>query len=89
MAFLTGLLVGSLNKVWPWKLTLTFRTNSHGLQVPLLQENVSPLSYQALTGFDSHLILGVGLMFAGVLLVVGLSVMGKKFREVEGSVKSD
>lgn len=89
LAFLTGLLVGSLNKVWPWKLTLTFRTNSHGVQVPLLQENVSPFSYQALTGFDPHLSLGIGLMLAGVLLVAGLSFAGKKFREAEGSAQAD
>src|SRR5690554_7335303 len=30
MAVATGLLIGSLNKVWPWKQTLTWRENSHG-----------------------------------------------------------
>ncbi|MCG8317289.1 MAG: DUF368 domain-containing protein, partial [Pseudomonadales bacterium] len=30
MGLLAGFMIGSLNKVWPWKETLSFRTNSHG-----------------------------------------------------------
>ncbi|KOO10470.1 hypothetical protein AKJ18_34090, partial [Vibrio xuii] len=42
LVFLTGLMLGTLPKIWPWKETLTWRTNSKGEQVPLLQENLSP-----------------------------------------------
>ncbi|MDG2684339.1 DUF368 domain-containing protein, partial [Vibrio parahaemolyticus] len=39
LMFLTGLMIGTLPKIWPWKETLTWRTNSKGEQVPLLQHN--------------------------------------------------
>lgn len=45
VAILTGFLVGSLNKIWPWKTTLSYRINSHGESVPFIQENVSPFSF--------------------------------------------
>lgn len=46
VAVLTGFMIGSLNKVWPWKKTLETRTNSHGEIVPFIQENVLPSNYQ-------------------------------------------
>lgn len=42
LAGLTGFVIGSLNKIWPWKETLSWRFNSHGEQVPLLQKSVGP-----------------------------------------------
>jgi len=45
LATLTGFILGSLNKIWPWKETLSTRVNSKGEEVPLLQENISPFSY--------------------------------------------
>ena len=65
LAILTGFIVGSLNKIWPWKETLTFRTNSEGLQVPLKEMSVSPFSFEG----DSQLTLAI------VLAVVGFGVI--------------
>lgn len=45
IAALTGFLVGSLNKIWPWKETISERTNSKGEVVPFIQENVLPGDY--------------------------------------------
>lgn len=45
LAVLTGFIVGSLNKIWPWKKVLTYRTNSNGEQVPLNELSISPFSY--------------------------------------------
>ena len=72
LAFLTGLMLGSLNKVWPWKETLTWRTNSHGERVPLLEQNLSPSAFGDLTGQDPHLLLAILLAVAGIVLVLGL-----------------
>lgn len=80
LAFLTGLLVGSLNKIWPWKQTLSFRTNSHGREVPYIQENVWPTSYQALTGSEAFLVEGIGLMGLGVMIVLLLAALGARSR---------
>ena len=42
VATLTGFMVGSLNKVWPWKETLETYTDSHGAVHPLVEANISP-----------------------------------------------
>jgi len=42
IAVLTGFLVGSLYKIWPWKETVETRINSHGEVVPFIQENILP-----------------------------------------------
>ena len=69
MALLTGFMVGSLNKVWPWKETTEFRINSHGEEVPFLQSNILPAEFETIYGEPSQLGLAVGLCVAGFLLV--------------------
>ena len=49
LAILTGFITGSLNKIWPWKEVITWRTNSKGMNVPLLEESILPVSYTHLT----------------------------------------
>ena len=78
LAFLTGLLVGSLNKGWPWKQTLTWRTNSHGEQVPLTEANLLPQHYSQLTGEASLWQAGLALMVLGVVLVLLLEWWGRR-----------
>lgn len=48
LALLTGFLLGSLAKVWPWKQVLSTRLNSKGVSVPDLQQNISPWEFSAL-----------------------------------------
>ena len=72
LAFLTGLMLGSLNKVWPWKEALTWRIDAHGTRVPLLEQNLLPGSYGSLTGHDPQLMLAILLAGAGIALVLGL-----------------
>lgn len=69
MALLTGFMIGSLNKVWPWKETTAFRTNSHGEEVPFLQSNISPMKFEELYGEPAQLWFAIGLCIAGFLLV--------------------
>lgn len=69
MALLTGFMIGSLNKVWPWKETTEFRINSHGEEVPFLQTNISPSSFESLYGEPSQLWLAIGLAVFGFLVV--------------------
>jgi putative membrane protein len=40
VALLTGFMLGSLRKVWPWKLDLLTRVDRHGEVVPVVQANV-------------------------------------------------
>lgn len=65
LALLTGFIIGSLNKIWPWKHAVTFRINSHGEQVPFNEASVLPWNYNG----DPQL------LFAIVLVVVGFGLI--------------
>ncbi|MBA3898930.1 MAG: DUF368 domain-containing protein [Bacteroidetes bacterium] len=69
IAVLAGFMIGSLNKVWPWKETLQYRINSKGEEVPFLQENILPGTYQDLYHEPSQLTGAIILFVAGFLLV--------------------
>lgn len=69
VALLTGFMVGSLNKVWPWKQTIETYTDRHGEVKPLVQENVLPGTYEALTGQEAYLLYAVLLAIFGFLFV--------------------
>lgn len=78
LAFLTGLLIGSLNRVWPWKLTTTWRENSYGESVPLQQTNLWPGQYEAVAGALSYWQAGLALMLFAVVLVLALEWLGRR-----------
>ncbi len=75
LALLTGFMIGSLNKVWPWKETSEFRINSHGEEVPFLQSNVSPMNFEGITGEPSQLWLAIALCIVGFLVVFVMEKM--------------
>lgn len=70
IAVLAGFMVGSLNKVWPWKETVSFFTDSHGIQQPLIQNNVTPGVYEQVTGNSSFLVQAVIAALIGILLII-------------------
>jgi putative membrane protein len=74
LAILTGFMVGSLNKIWPWKKVLTWRLNSEGLKVPLLEESVAPSAYIG----DPQVILAIVFMIVGFLTIFILEKLGSK-----------
>ncbi|MEP3836801.1 MAG: DUF368 domain-containing protein [Algibacter sp.] len=74
LAVLTGFIFGSLNKVWPWKKTLSWYTDSKGIAAPLLQESVSPFSFQG----ENQIMLAVLLMILGFLTIFILERVGSK-----------
>jgi len=77
LAALTGFIIGSLNKIWPWKHVLSWRTNSKGESVPLLDESISPFSFDG----DPQLTLAVILMIVGFFTIIGLENLGGKAKE--------
>jgi putative membrane protein len=68
LAALTGFIIGSLNKIWPWKETLTWRTNSHGVEVPFNQQSVSPFSFDG----DAQLAMAIVLAVVGFAIILGM-----------------
>ncbi|MCM1169764.1 MAG: DUF368 domain-containing protein [Bacteroides sp.] len=70
LAVLTGFIIGSLNKVWPWKETVHSYVDSHGVEKPLVESNILP---------DAFVWQAVLLMLAGFFLVWGLErLSGRK-----------
>lgn len=69
IALLTGFMVGSLNKVWPWKQTLETYTDRHGEVKPLVQQNILPGAYETIVGREPYLVYGILLAIFGFMLV--------------------
>ena len=72
IAGLTGLMLGSLRKVWPWKGTLESLVDIHGRVVPVVQVNTLPAR------LDSEVIAALALIAAGLLTVIFLDRLGKE-----------
>lgn len=69
IATLAGFMLGSLNKVWPWKETIETFIDRHGVEKPLIEANILPNQqiWQALL-----------LMVVGFTLVVLLERISEK-----------
>ena len=70
LALLTGLMLGSLNKVWPWREVLEFATNRKGLQIQAFDRSILPWDYYATTGKDPQVIQAILMMALGVFIVI-------------------
>jgi putative membrane protein len=74
LALLTGFIIGSLNKIWPWKETLTWRINSRGVEVPFNQQSISPFSFDE----DPQLIMAIAFAVLGFVLILGMEKLAIK-----------
>lgn len=77
IAVLAGFIIGSVNKIWPWKETISTRLNSHGESVPLIQNNLFPWDYTITTGDKPMILYSVLLIIAGIVIVFLLESLGK------------
>ncbi len=69
IALLAGFMVGSLNKVWPWKkITETF-IDRHGEVKSLAETNILPGTYEQITGSNPLLAGAILLAIAGFALI--------------------
>ncbi|WP_194852609.1 DUF368 domain-containing protein [Nonlabens antarcticus] len=66
LALLTGFMIGSLNKLWPWKEVLSTRTNSAGMEVPFLEKSVFPSNFDG----DPQILWVCILVVIGFLLIL-------------------
>jgi len=74
LSTLTGFIIGSLNKIWPWKETISWRTNSKGIEVPFNTASVSPFSFEG----DNQLLISIFLMLIGFGLIILLEKLAIK-----------
>lgn len=79
LSFLSGFMIGSINKIWPWKKVLTYRISSSGMQKPLLTENILPHVYLAETGEEPAFLIAILAFLIGVVLVVGIERLAQTF----------
>lgn len=69
IAVLAGFMLGSLNKVWPWKETIETYTDSHGVVKPLVETNILP---------NQFVMEAIGLMIFGFFLVYFIEKLSAK-----------
>ncbi|MEY4930907.1 MAG: hypothetical protein RI909_1631 [Bacteroidota bacterium] len=72
LAVLAGFMIGSLNKVWPWKEVTLFRLNHEGVRVPAFDRSISPWDYLEKTGHDPLLLNAILFAALGIFLVVAI-----------------
>ena len=77
VAVLMGFMVGSLNKVWPWKETVETYLDSHGVAQPLVQNNIAPGTFEQLTGQPSLLVQAILLGIVGCLVIYGIELVAR------------
>ena len=70
VAVLTGFMIGSLPRIWPWKHTTSYQLKADGGQIPVVQEPVLPTTYYGLTGQSPDIIIAIIAMVVGVGLVL-------------------
>lgn len=80
IALLAGFMIGSLNKVWPWKEVVETFIDRHGEVKPLLEQNVLPANYEALTGHSPQLLGAVSLAIAGFALIFIVEGISKRLQ---------
>jgi putative membrane protein len=78
IAILTGFMLGSLNKVWPWKQTVAYFTDRHGVLKPLTQNNISPFTYEEITGEPSQFVAALAFALFGFFIVYLLGKLSEK-----------
>jgi putative membrane protein len=70
LALLSGFMIGSLNKVWPWKEVTLFRIDPNGNQVAAFDRSILPWQYFAKTGQDPQIFKAVLFAAIGIFVVV-------------------
>ncbi len=80
IAMLAGFMIGSLNKVWPWKEVVETFTDRHGEIKPLIEQNVLPWNYFEKTGQEPLLIYALVLAAFGFALIFVIEGLTKKLK---------
>lgn len=72
VAILTGIVAGSLSKIWPWKETLLTIETHHGKIIPIKQANFLP------SVINGEVLIAIGLIAFGFILAILLNKQDKK-----------
>ncbi len=69
LAVLSGFILGSLNKIWPWKIITGTRVDSHGDTVNVYGKSILPNTFETTNNLDSQLLFAIVLMVVGFLTI--------------------
>jgi putative membrane protein len=69
VAALAGFMIGSINKIWPWKEVVEYRLNSKGEEKPFITQNLLPNEYAEVVGSDPQIILAVIFFMVGIAVI--------------------
>ena len=71
VALLTGLMLGSLRKVWPWKEDLAWIIDRHGEKLPTVQRNILP-DWTIGGAFNTEILVALVIGVSGFIVVLAL-----------------
>ncbi len=71
VAVLTGFMLGSLRKVWPWKEIISYITGSHDEVIPTVERNILP-PLMVNGAFNMEIVFAFGLALVGLGVVIAL-----------------
>lgn len=80
IAMLAGFMLGSLNKVWPWKEVISYRFNTHGEQIPAFDRSILPSTYLEKVNEDPQVFQAILMMALGILLVVIMEKVASRLK---------
>ena len=70
-------MIGSLNKIWPWKVTVETYTDSHGELMPLVEQNVFPGRFIEATQQEPQVLFAVLLALAGIGIILLFELLSR------------
>lgn len=74
LALLIGFMIGSLNKIWPWKVVLETRTNSHGEIIPFIEKSILPQHFNG----NPQILTALIMLSCGFILIFGLEKIANR-----------
>ena len=80
IALLAGFMLGSLNKVWPWKEVIIYRMDSEGNQVPVFDKSILPGEYLTNTGNDPMVFQAILFAALGVIIVLVIERVAERLK---------
>ncbi len=78
VALLAGLMLGALNKLWPWRVGTEFLTNRKGEQIPAFDDSILPWHFMATTGKDPQVFQAILMIALGMFMVVLTEKIGAR-----------
>jgi putative membrane protein len=81
IAVLAGFMVGSLNKVWPWKEVTETIVDRHGELKPVAERNILPGVYEQITGNESFVLGAIVFVIVGFVLIFVVEGIGKRLQK--------